>query len=77
MIKLPKDKPIRLKTDKWQEVKDLADELSDELSMNVSLPDAISYLIKFYREHTAGTPGRKAAASMGGTQAQSKGVITD
>jgi hypothetical protein len=58
MIRPPRDKPIRLKTEKWQEVKDLADELSGQLNMNVSLPDTISYLIKFYREHPmAGTPG--------------------
>lgn len=46
----PKDKPIRLKTEKWQELKNFADELSTELNMNVSLPDAIGFLIKFYRE---------------------------
>lgn len=52
MIKMqPKDKPVRLKLDKWQEVKDLAEELSEELNMNVSLPDAISHAIKFYQEH--------------------------
>lgn len=51
MINLPKDKPIRMKTDKWQEVKDLAEELSSELNMNVSLPDAIGHAIKFFKEH--------------------------
>jgi hypothetical protein len=52
MINLPKDKPIRLKTDKWQELKNLADELSADLGISVSLPDAIGHLLKFYREHS-------------------------
>lgn len=55
-------KPIRFKLDKWQEVRDLADELSDELNMTVYLQDAVGYAIKFYHEHKAGTPGVSGTA---------------
>jgi len=44
-------KPIRMKLEKWEEVKELADTLSAELNMNVSLPDAISHAVSFYNHH--------------------------
>jgi len=64
-------KPIRLRLDKWQDVKDLADELSEERGSDYSLPDTISEAVKFYRENrpkineVAGTPGSPGTEEQG------------
>jgi hypothetical protein len=44
-------KPVRFKTENWQKIKDLADELSEERGSNVYLPDAVMESIKFYKEN--------------------------
>lgn len=47
----PDYKPIRMKTPKWQEIKDRADALAEERGGSVSLPDYISEASKFFEEN--------------------------
>lgn len=73
MKKAPTYKPVRLRADtQWKELSEFAKELSDETGMSVSLPDAISFAVKFTKEQR---PKPNAAGTPGG-QAQEKGVIT-
>jgi hypothetical protein len=51
MAKEPAYKPIKFRPAKWQEIQDLADELSAERGSSVYLPDTVSEAIKFYREN--------------------------
>jgi hypothetical protein len=45
-------KPVNLKTERWQEIKDLSEELAAERGIeNISLPDVIGEAIKFFKEN--------------------------
>lgn len=71
-------KSIKFPPERWDDIKALADELSAERGVPVSLPQAILEAVKAYKEaRAAGTPGSKVAAGSSDTQAQPKGVITD
>lgn len=64
MTKVPEYKSVKLRADtQWPPVAQFAKELSEEMGMSVSLPDAITFAIKFTNENrkrpinAAGTPG--------------------
>lgn len=82
MIKLPYDKPIRFKFEKWVEIKTVADELSAKRGSKYSLPSVCTEAIKFFRENhpdfsdMAGTPDGKSPASFEDIQARRKEVIS-
>lgn len=44
-------KTIKLRPDKWQPIKELADLLSEERGIDVSIPQAVSEAVKFMKDH--------------------------
>lgn len=53
-----KTQPIRFRIEKYQEIKDLATELSEERGSNVYMTDAVSEAVKFFKENRP-KPGSK------------------
>lgn len=46
-----KSKVVKMRTEKWQEAKDLADTLAAERGSIVYVTDAIAEAVKFFSEH--------------------------